>query len=191
MLKPGLACQPVTQAQGRRLVQGTDVMYGFGSDWPSRRTTAKVGGDRFHVVESPATPLLERLAKQDSFRGQVTGILCALSVDPGCIEAHLFLAEYAKDEDDRYAHLARAFETGRALWAPDEASDDGIACWGVTATRPYMRAIAALGAWYAEQDDVETATELYNKPLAMNPVDIQGIRHRLAELASVASAPGI
>ena len=109
----------------------------FGSDWPDRPTTAKVGGDWFHVVESPAAAVIERMETMTSFRDKALGALIALNEDPGCIEAHLFLAQHTDDEDKRFVHLARAVQTGRDLWEPIAAVEEGFAYWGVTATRPY------------------------------------------------------
>ena len=111
--------------------------------------------------------------------------------DPGCIEAHLHLADIAKDDRTAYAHLAKAVETGRQLWEPVAAAEEDFAFWGVTATRPFMRAIAALGHWYVEQGDNERASALYHELLAMNPLDSQGIRLRLAELEQVAPMASI
>jgi hypothetical protein len=165
----------------------------FGSDWPNRPTTAKIGGDWFHIVESPATPILERMEKKTDHREKVLGALIALNADPGCIEAHMFLAEHSQSDRDVHAHLVRAIRTGRELWEPIATAQDDFAYWGDTATRPYMRAIAALGAWHAERGDIESATDVYNRLLTMNPTDNQGIRYRLAELDAVPMvvAPGM
>lgn len=168
---------------------GTNLMVGL--DWRYQPATSKVGGDWFHVVESPAQPTIDRMEKESVSRDKVRFALIALMNDPGCIEAHLFLAEHAKENDAQYAHLAKAVETGRQLWEPVAAAQDDFAYWGVTATRPYMRAIAALGAWYLANEDTETAIELYGSLLTLNPHDNQGIRFRLAECEPVMARPGI
>lgn len=155
----------------------------YGRDWRKRPTTAKVGGDWFHVVESPATPILEHMETKTSLRDKILGAVIALDEDPGCIEAHMFLANYSRTDRDVYDHLARAIRTGRELWEPIAAAQDDFSYWGVTATRPYMRAIESLGDWFAERGNVESATSLYDRLLSMNPTDNQGIRHRLADLS--------
>lgn len=148
------------------------------------------GGDWFHTVESPAAEAISRLEDEAAPRDKVMFALIALMDDPGCIEAHLHLADFAKDPRTAYAHLAKAVETGRKLWEPVAAADDDFSYWGVTATRPFVRAIAALGHWHAEQGDHESAAALYEELLSMNPLDSQGICYRMAELEGVA-APGM
>lgn len=160
------------------------------SDWLHKPTTARVGGEWFHTVATPAAEAVKRLEIETTPRGRVMFALIALMDDPGCIEAHLHLATIAKNDQTAYSHLAKAVETGRQLWRPVAADQDDFAFWGVTATRPYMRAIAAFGDWHAEQGDHETAVALYGELLSMNSVDSQGIRYRLAELEVVA-APGM
>ncbi|WP_431271783.1 hypothetical protein [Dankookia sp. P2] len=130
----------------------------------------------------------------ETHRDRVICGLLALREDPGCIEAHLFLAEHVIEDWECYAHLSKAVETGRALWEPvaarEAAADEGFSWWGVFATRPYMRAIAALADWQREHGDVESAAELYQDLLAKNPHDNQGIRYKLAAMPE-AVTPGM
>lgn len=160
------------------------------SDWLNEPTTARVGGDVFHAVESPATAVVARMEQEPEFRNKVRFAFIALTDDPGCIEAHLFLAEHTGDEQRARAHLEKAVATGRQLWEPFAAAQDDFAYWDVTATRPFMRALAALGDLYAAQGDEDAAQEVYEELLAKNPVDSQGIRFRAAELEG-AAAPGM
>lgn len=51
-----------------------------------------------------------------------------------------------------------------------------FAWWGVTATRPFMRVIKALGDLGREMGDERVAGVCYRKLLAMNPYDNQGVR---------------
>src|SRR6059058_278000 len=94
------------------------------SDWLNKPTTARVGGNWFHTVESPASEAVSRLEDETVPREKVMFALIALMDDPGCIEAHLHLADVAKDGRTAYAHLAKAVETGRQLWEPVAAAQD-------------------------------------------------------------------
>jgi hypothetical protein len=160
------------------------------SDWIDAPTTARVGGTAFHAVESPTAAVVERMEQEPEFARKVRFAFIALTDDPGCIEAHLFLAEHTEDERRARTHLEKAVATGRQLWEPVAAAQDDFAYWGVTATRPFMRALAALGDWHADQGDEEAAQEIYDELLAKNPADSQGVRFRAAELAGV-TAPGM
>jgi hypothetical protein len=156
-----------------------------------RPTTAKVGSDWFQVVESPADALVQRMESEPDLRNQLILAGRALRHDPGCIDAHLLLAEHAGYVHERFAHLRKAVETGRALWEPVAAKDNDFYWWRVSATRSYMRAIAALGAAYVDWGDESMAAKLCDRLLTMSPNDNQGIRHRVAEMTVEAAAPGM
>ena len=76
---------------------------------------------------------------------------------PVASRRNLLLAENATEMHVRFAHLRKAVETGDALWCPVAARDDDFAWWGVSATRPYMRAMAALATEYAAWGDDTSA----------------------------------
>jgi len=164
----------------------------FSDDWKGLPTTARVvEGGLSYAVLSPADPVLQRLEQITDHRDQVVGAHLALRDDPGCIAAHLFLGQSAVDAQVGHDHLARAVETGKALWEPVAAAEEDFCWWGYPATRPYMKAIAALGAWHAEFGKPEDARELYQSLLTMNPYDNQGIRHRMAELEPEVAGMGM
>lgn len=149
--------------------------------WLNAPTTAAIGGDWFQVVESPADAYIKRLENEPNPSARLHFAARALRHDPGCIEAHLLLAENATEMHVRFAHLRKAVETGDALWCPVAARDDDFAWWGVSATRPYMQAMAALATEYAAWGDDTSANALRNRLLGMNPYDNQGIRHLMAD----------
>ena len=149
--------------------------------WRRRRTTARLGGTWFHAVVSPAEPLVQAMGCQTSFADAALAAVCALKADPGCIEAHIFLAGHCREADDERAHLAKAVETGDFLWSSVADKQGGFAWWGVPATRPYMQAIKRLADWHAENGMPEDAERGYRRLLRMNPADNQGIRFILAE----------
>lgn len=157
--------------------------------WLDQPATARAGGDWFHVVESPANEILAEMERRTEFRNKVRGALIALLVDPGCIEAPMLMAECSDEEDEKLDHLNKAVETGTGLWNPVAIAQPDFAFWGVVVTRPYMRAIAASGAWHADHGDQDLAAAIYGELLVMNPNDNQGIRHRLAQLVPVAAGP--
>ena len=158
-------------------------------DWLRKPTTATVGGTFFHTVQSPADPWLESMERQTTFRDAAIAAVGALRDDPGCIEAHLFLAIHSKEPHLAYAHLTKAVATGKKLWEPVAAAEDDFVWWGVSATRPYMRAIKELALWYAECGDDVSSTQLFNQLLEMNPNDNQGIRYLMDDVPEEASAP--
>lgn len=157
--------------------------------WLNSPTTARIGGSFFHVVESPADPWISRMESKATFPGKAILAAGALRDDPGCIEAHLFLARHARDDHMMRGHLEKAVRTGEELWSPVAAAQEGFSWWGVRATRPYMRAIKEYADWHAERGDDVTAGHLYEQLMAMNPNDNQGIRYVLAQLPEAASAP--
>ena len=157
--------------------------------WLDRPTTARVGGDWFHVVKSPADPWIELMENETRFQRRAVLATIALQHDPGCIEALLFLARHAKQNHVAASHLRKAVQSGAALWAQVAADQDDFAWWGVTATRPFMRAIADYADWYADRRDEASARRLYRELMEMNPDDNQGIRYKLAELEAAAPTP--
>ena len=70
----------------------------------------------------------------------------------------LFLASHAKERHVVYAHLSKAVETGKALWEPIAAAQDGFAWWGVAAMRPYMRALQQFADWHIDRGAVSRPT---------------------------------
>jgi hypothetical protein len=86
--------------------------------WLDAPTTAKIGSGLFLVVESPADPFIERMEDEPNLRDQLFLATRALRHDPGCIEAHLLLAEYAARFHQRMAHIGKAVATGSAPWVP-------------------------------------------------------------------------
>ena len=60
----------------------------------------------------------------------------------------------------------------------------------MTATRPYMRAVHALGLAHREAGDEAAARDCFDKLLEMNPNDNQGVRC-LLDGADDAAAPSM
>ncbi len=144
-------------------------------------------------VESPADRFVE--AMEDARDDRRTEDLLVLAVrairhDPGCIEARLALAEHSRDGETRLRHLKEAVESGELLWAPvAERLGDDMTWWGFSGTRPYMRAVAALGHAHLDDGDETAARACFDRLLAMNPYDNQGIRYLVQELDAEATMP--
>ncbi len=147
-------------------------------------TTAHVRRPGLFVV-SAADPWIERLEENTDFGSCVMLATACLRKDPGCIEAHLFLAAHTDDVDRRLSHLRKAVETGEQLWNPVAAElGNEMTWWGFADTRPYMRAIQALGDALVEVGDQTEARACYERLIAMNPNDNQGIRYVVEGLES-------
>lgn len=149
----------------------------------SQLTTARVVRDNFLYVESPADAYIQRLADEANPQTRLIIATCALRKDPGCIEALTYLADHAKEPADAVKLLRKAVDAGQQLWGEVafEYGDD-MTWWGFSATRPYMRAIQALGATHLEMGNDIAARECFERLLEMNPDDNQGIRHLLAQM---------
>ncbi len=153
--------------------------------WLKATTTAAVGGTIFHTVTSPADEWLDLMERQTDLHRKAFAAVRALEDDPGCIQAHLFLARQAKTTALAGAHLRKAIETGNALWQPVASSQDDFAWWGEPATRPYMQALKEYGDWLVESGNESGGRRVYRTLLEMNPVDSQGIRYVVADLDGV------
>lgn len=159
---------------------------------PEELTTGHVVQPGLYV-ESPADRFVE--AMEDARDDRRTEDLLILAVrairhDSGCIEARLALAEHSRDGETRQRHLTKAVETGELLWAPvAERLGDDMTWWGFAGTRPYMRAVAALGHAFLDDGNETAARACFDRLLAMNPDDNQGIRCLVQELDAEATMP--
>lgn len=119
----------------------------------------------------------------------------ALRRDPGCIEARLVLAEHSRDAETRFRHLRAAVAVGDALWAPVAARMGGdMTWWAFAGTRPYMRAIHAVGQAHLDAGKTRAAACCFRSLLDMDPNDSLGVRYVLSEMAVAkesAGAPGM
>ena len=156
------------------------------SDGP---TTGRVSLPGLYVG-SPADRFVDAMEDADD-RDRAVLAARALRHDPGCIEARLVLAEHAGSEQDVFLHLGKAVEAGDAMWTPVAAAmGDELTWWGFAGTRPYMLAIAALGQAHLSAGDTGPARECFERLLAMNPNDNQGIRYLIEEMDGPVAGPG-
>lgn len=138
-----------------------------------RPTTGRIVGRR---VESQADHLVEAMEEGDD-RERLLLAMQAVRLDPGCIDARLVLAEYSRDIPTRLGHLEAAVWAGEWLWSSAAEDDRDMSWWWDVGTRPYMRAIHALGLAYRDAGRELESQACFNRLLAMAPDDPQGIRH--------------
>jgi tetratricopeptide (TPR) repeat protein len=101
----------------------------------------------------------------------------ALAICPDCADAYVLLAERTSDitkAAELYAQGAQA--GGRALGRERFEKDVGH-FWGLTDTRPYMRARLGLARCLEQLGRFEEAVNHYRELLRLNPGDNQGVRY--------------
>lgn len=138
-------------------------------------TTAHLDGR--HVV-SPADRFVDAMVEAFGFDRLVLATR-AIRHDPGCIEARIELAEHARDIPTRLRHLEAAVTAGEWLWSAAAEDDADLTWWEDVGTRPYMRALHALGLAYREAGRLHESLACFTRLLVMNPGDQQGIRFLL------------
>lgn len=103
----------------------------------------------------------------------------ALKISPDCADAYVILAE----DDARSVRKEKSyFEQGVAAGerALGEEFDEYVGhFWGITETRPYMRARRGLASCLWAMGDNNAAVDHYREMLRLNPGDNQGIRYEL------------
>ena len=103
----------------------------------------------------------------------------ALQLDPDCADGHVILAEQAGTLEDELDHYRRAMEAAERSLGADFFSENAGHFWGISATRPYMRARFGLAESLAAMGRVDEAIEHYQNLLRLNPGDNQGVRYVL------------
>jgi len=103
----------------------------------------------------------------------------ALAVDPDCADAHVILAERAATLESTLEHYAKGVAAGERALGREAFERDAGHFWGITDTRPYMRARFGLAETLAELGRAEEAIEHYQALLRLNPNDNQGVRYLL------------
>lgn len=97
-------------------------------------------------------------------------------------DAYLLLAERESNLKKRSDLLYKAVIAGERELGPEFIEEHKGYFWGLTETRPYMRAKAALAMHLEYVGLIEAAIEQYEELLELNPHDNQGIRSLLLPL---------
>jgi len=111
----------------------------------------------------------------------------ALTICGDCADAYVILAEQAGTREAELEHYAQALAAGaRALGS--KAFQESLGhFWGITSTRPYMRARFGVAETLDRMGRVAEAVEHFEELLRLNPQDNQGVRYlllpRLLQLA--------
>ena len=103
----------------------------------------------------------------------------ALELCPDCADAYVLLAEEAHSPEAALDLYRQAVSAGECALGPQVMQDEVGHFWGITATRPYMRALLGLAQTLETLGDVDGAIERYRELLRLNPNDNQGVRDLL------------
>lgn len=106
----------------------------------------------------------------------------ALELDPNNADAYIYLASIEKDIDKAVVMFEKAIEASKKKLGKKLFEQARGYFWGVTETRPYMRAKAGLADCLYAKKEVDKAIEIYEEMLELNPNDNQGIRYLLSTL---------
>ncbi len=117
-------------------------------------------------------------------RNKLTNIALAISAD--CADAYNQMAEDTRVRGKQRAILEKAVKAGERALGKEFFEINAGHFWGMTETRPYMRARAGLAQCLWDCGEHDAALSHYQDMLRLNPGDNQGIRYimlaRLAEL---------
>jgi len=100
----------------------------------------------------------------------------AIETCPDCADAYVILAERTSDPEKGRDLYAKAAEAGRRALGEKRFQEDAGHFWGMTDTRPYMRARFGLAQCLDATGRREEAVGHYQALLRLNPGDNQGVR---------------
>jgi tetratricopeptide (TPR) repeat protein len=103
----------------------------------------------------------------------------ALGIDPDCADAHVILGEQAGTLEDEIEHCLRGLQAAERTLGSACFGDKVGHFWGITDTRPYMRARFALAESLTAAGRIDEAVTHYQELLRLNPNDNQGVRYVL------------
>ena len=134
--------------------------------------------------QTPQTPLEEaQEVMYEAFdavgRRQLQLARKALAICPDCADAHVLLAERCTGPEEARPHYERGVAAGERTLGPKVFEEDAGRFWGITETRPYMRARLGLATNLDESGRLAEAADHYRELLRLNPNDNQGVRELL------------
>jgi len=103
----------------------------------------------------------------------------AQALSPDCSDAYLLQAEWCESTRDRLPLLEQAVAAGERQHGADFFTQNAGHFWGITETRPYMRARMELAMALNSLGRPDEAAEHYREMLRLNPNDNQGVREPL------------
>lgn len=105
----------------------------------------------------------------------------ALAEDPAHVDASILVAEATRPVERRIELFRNAKENAKTKLGPVMKADVGH-FWGLSETRPFMRACHGLAAALHEAGQTNEAIEQYQEMLYLNPEDNQGVRYEIIPL---------
>lgn len=126
------------------------------------------------VDETPVCDAAE-LAEQGDVESARELLMDVLSVDLRCIDAHAHLGNLVFDRSPRDAiiHYEIGVKIGELSLGP---AFDGLLLWGRTHNRPFLRSLQGYGLCLWRLGRTAEARAVFERILAMNPNDNQGVR---------------
>jgi tetratricopeptide (TPR) repeat protein len=106
----------------------------------------------------------------------------ALEICPDCVDAYVLLAEACSSLTEAHDLYANGVKAGERLLGEQFFKENIGHFWGITQTRPYMRALAGMADTLAGMGRIDDAIGHYQELLRLNPNDNQGIRDVLMPL---------
>ncbi|MFB3816864.1 MAG: tetratricopeptide repeat protein [Candidatus Methylomirabilales bacterium] len=106
----------------------------------------------------------------------------ALELSPDCADAYVVLAEQTADPQAARELYAKGVAAGERALGPKVFAESAGEFWGITSTRPYMRARLGLARCLEDAGEVDDAIGHYQELLRLNPADNQGVRDVLLPL---------
>lgn len=103
----------------------------------------------------------------------------ALEICPDCADAYVILAERTCDLQKSHDLYLEGILAGERALGRKFFKEEAGRFWGLTQTRPYMRARLGLAQCLEGMDRAEEAAEHYRELLRLNPNDNQGVRDLL------------
>ena len=100
----------------------------------------------------------------------------AIKTCPDCADAYVILAERTSDPEKGRDLYAKAVQAGQRALGQKRFQEDAGHFWGMTDTRPYMRARFGLAQCLDATGRTEEAVGHYQALMRLNPGDNQGVR---------------
>ena len=104
----------------------------------------------------------------------------ALSIFPGCAEAHTLIAEETSERSARMKHYRKAIEAAEKMLGNEWERRYKGSFWLSSETRPLMHAMAMLAIDLQWEDQIDEALDIYRKLMEWNPTDHQGVHYQFA-----------
>ena len=106
----------------------------------------------------------------------------AMEICPDCADAYVILAEQAGTLEAELEYYTKATEAAERALGPEAFKEHTGHFWGITETRPYMRARAGVAMSLEQMGRLDEAADHFQALLELNPEDNQGLRYSLMPL---------